>query len=131
MKTKFHIPSKVLLFASFLLAIFLIAIMNFTTPMGVGTLGVLVFFTIIYFMFATLATVACRGFFMMKASKASEKNEVYRKSRKYASILALAPLMLLIAQSFGHLRILEGVIVLVITGVLIFMSAKGVFWLRS
>lgn len=95
--------------------------------MGVGTLGVLVFFTIIYFMFATLATVACRGFFMMKASKASEKNEVYRKSRKYASILALAPLMLLIAQSFGHLRILEGVIVLVITGVLIFMSAKGVF----
>lgn len=118
--------SRLLLLGSFVLAVFLLAVMNWTTPQDIGSVGVFVFFIMFYVMCVGVGIAACRLFFAAKMRERTTSKNVRRKSNFYGVILALAPMMLLMFQSFGGLRLFEVVLVGVVTGLLCFLTAKQI-----
>ena len=119
-------PSRLILLGSFILAVFLLAVINWTTPQDIGSVGVFVFFLMFYAMCVGVAICACRLFFAAKMREGMSSKNVRRRSNYYGVILALAPMMLLMFQSFGGLRIFEVVLVGVVTGLLCFLTAKQI-----
>ncbi len=79
----------------------MMVMLNFTTPAAVGPLGVLVFFTTIYMVVFGLAVLLVRAFSKMNG----RKGVLRRKDYCYAAVGAFAPILLLLAQSFGSLSI--------------------------
>ncbi len=69
--------------------------LNFTTPEGVGPLGVLVFFTTFYILVFGLAFGLVK-FCMRIVGKRSSK-----KAALYAAVIAFGPIMLMLAQALG------------------------------
>ena len=118
--------SRLILLGSFILAVFLIAVMNWTTPQDIGSVGVFIFFIMFYLMCVGIAITACRLFFSAKLKEGLSSKNVRRRSNYYGVILALAPMMLLMFQSFGGLSIFEVVLVGVVTGLLCFLTAKQI-----
>lgn len=107
-------------FLSLALAIILLVMMNFTTPMEVGPFGVLVFFTTIYVImfgvFSGLVQILYR----------LNKKKMQRKGYVYAAVLAFAPIMLLLVRSFGGLSIWTTALSLVFVGLGCFLVKKTV-----
>jgi len=118
---------KLLLISSIVAFFFLIAMMFLTNPGGVGALGVLVFFTLVYVLCLGLAVFGCRLFFILKSrfDKVSSGN-IKKKSYYYGPVIALAPLFLLIGQSFGGLLIYEVVSVIAVEILLCFLVSRNV-----
>lgn len=79
----------------------MMVMLNFTTPAAVGPLGVLVFFTTIYMVALGIAVILVRAFSKMNG----RKGMLRRKDYCYAAVGAFAPILLLLAQSFGSLSI--------------------------
>ncbi len=79
----------------------MMVMLNFTTPAEIGPLGVLVFFTTIYMTVFGLAVLLVRAFSRMNG----RKGVLRRKDYCYAAVGAFAPILLLLAQSFGSLSI--------------------------
>lgn len=73
----------------------MLAMMNFMTPTDAGPLGVLLFFTTLYVVMFTLATILVAAFFKIK-----KKTKLGVRGYEYAAILGLAPVMLLVMRSF-------------------------------
>jgi len=112
--------NRVLLIISLALAIILLAMMNFTTPMEVGPFGVLLFFTTIYvIVFGILAS-------LIKILYKINKKEMKRKGYVYAAVIAFAPIMLLLVRSFGSLSIWTTALVIVFVGLGCFLVKKTV-----
>lgn len=86
-----------ILILSLLSAIVLLAMLNFTTPAGIGPLGVLVFFTTFYVLMFGLATAVVR------MSARIMGKEPGRKEQLYAATIAFGPIMLMLAQSLGSM----------------------------
>lgn len=80
---------------SLVAAVVLLVMLNFTTPEGVGPLGVLVFFTTFYILVFGLAFGLVK-FGMRIIGKRSAK-----KAALYAAVIAFGPIMLMLAQSLG------------------------------
>ncbi|MCR5572770.1 MAG: hypothetical protein K6F57_03270 [Candidatus Saccharibacteria bacterium] len=118
---------KLLLIASITAFFFLTAMMFLTSPSGVGALGVLVFFTLVYVLCLGLAVFGCRLFFILKArlNKATAGN-IKKKSYYYGPVIALAPLFLLIGQSFGGLLIYEVVAIIALEILFCFLVSRNV-----
>ena len=118
---------KLLLIASITAFFFLAVMMFLTNPSGVGALGVLVFFTLVYVLCLGLAVFGCRLFFILKArlNKATAGN-VKKKSYYYGPVIALAPLFLLIGQSFGGLLVYEVVAIIALEILLCFLVSRNV-----
>ena len=118
---------KLLLLAGITAFFFLVAMMLLTSPSGVGALGVLVVFVLVYVLCLCLAVFGCRLFFYlrMRLNKASGGN-IKRKSYYYGPFIALAPLFLLIGQSFGGLNLVEIVAVFLLEVVLCFLVSRNV-----
>lgn len=118
---------KLLLIASVTAFFFLIAMMFFTSPSGVGALGVLVFFTLVYILCLGLAVFGCRLFFALKVkvNRAAAGN-IKKKSYYYGPVIALAPLFLLVGQSFGGLLFYEVVAIAVLEILLCFLVSRNV-----
>ena len=110
--------NRVMLLVSLALMIVLLAMMNFTTPMEVGPLGVLLFFTTIYVIVYGIVTWLVQIVYRMN------KKKMGRKGRFYAAVISFAPIMLLLVRSFGSLSILTGVLVLVFVGLGCFLVKK-------
>lgn len=72
--------------------------MNFFSPMQLGPLGVLLFFTMIYVVAFGICTFIVRIFVRLIG-----KPKMQGRDYVFAAILALGPLMLLMVQSFGSL----------------------------
>ncbi len=92
--------NRVSILLSFVAMVVILAMMNFTTPTGVGPLGVLVFFTMIYIVFFGVINMIVAAFL-----KAAEKKQSIRKGHYYAATIAFGPIMLLLIQSFGSLNL--------------------------
>lgn len=118
---------KVVLTAS-LIALFLIAMMMFfTSPGVVGPLGIMIFFVLIYVFFLGLAVFGCRLFFRLlgKANKIYA-NHIVKKSYRYGSIVALAPVIMLLCISFGGVSWFQIVLTLLIEAGLCFLVSRNI-----
>lgn len=118
---------KLLLIASITAFFFLTAMMFLTNPSGVGALGVLVLFTLVYVLCLGLAVFGCRLFFYLKAkiNKATMGN-IKKKSYYYGPVIAFAPLFLLIGQSFGGLLVYEVVAIIALEILLCFLVSRNI-----
>lgn len=89
-----------MLLLSLVSVIVILAMINLTTPTGVGPLGVLVFFTMIYIAIYGVVNLMVAAFMKANGKKTGE-----RKNRFYAAMISFGPIMLLLVQSFGSLNI--------------------------
>ena len=78
---------------SLIAAVVLLVMLNFTTPAGIGPLGVLVFFTTIYVLMLGISVALVKLFLRLTGRQAG------RKSYLYGAVIAFGPIMLLLAQS--------------------------------
>lgn len=112
--------NRIMLLLSLALTIMLLIMMNFTTPMEVGPLGVLLFFTTIYVIVFGVMSFLTQIFYKLN------KKEMNRKGRFYAAVIAFAPIMLLLVRSFGNLSIWTTLLVGVFVGLMCFLVNKVV-----
>ena len=100
--------------------------MFFTSPGVVGPLGIMIFFVLIYVFFLGLAVFCCRLFFLFlgKANKIHAGN-LQKKSFRYGSVIALAPVIFLLCASFGGVTLLEVVITIFIEAILCFLVSRN------
>lgn len=77
----------------------MLVLMNFTAPMEIGPLGVLLFFTTVYVVTFGVSTLVIWVF-----TKIMGKG-MTRKEYTYAGILGFTPIMLLMLQSFGAFKL--------------------------
>lgn len=79
----------------------LILMINFTSPTEIGPFGVLLFFTTLY-----IVSFGLTYFLWFSFSKiALKKKNSTDKDYLYAAIVAFAPIMLLMARSFGAVNL--------------------------
>lgn len=90
-------PKRLVLVLSLIAAIVLLFMLNFTTPAGVGPLGVLVFFTTFYILMFGVALGLVRIFVRLTGKK------MRRKDYLYAVVMAFGPIMLMLAQALGSM----------------------------
>ena len=104
----------------------LLMMMIFVSPETAGPLGIMTFFVLAYLFFLGLAVFCCRLFFMLlgKASKIHAGN-IQKKSFRYGSVLALAPVIFLLCASFGGVTILEIVVTVMIEAILCFLVSRN------
>ena len=91
---------RLMLLFSLIAIIVILAMINLTTPTSVGSLGVLVFFTMIYIVIFGVVNLLVAGFYRIMGKKNRSKKERY-----IAATIAFAPVMLLLIQSFGVLNL--------------------------
>lgn len=106
-------------FFSLLAALILLLMMVFTTPSGVGPVGVLVFFTMIYVVLFGIMTVVVKIFM-----KISGKKKLFFKDYLYAGILAFGPILLILLQSFGSLSVFTFPLVVIAVAATCFVVNK-------
>lgn len=93
-------PKRLIPVLSLASVVVLLLMLNFTTPTGVGPLGVLVFFVAIYLLMFGIFTLLVKFFGRILGRKPS------RKQYFYSVVLAFGPIMLLLAQSLGSMSFL-------------------------
>ena len=105
--------NRIMLLLSLVSVIVILVMMNFTTPTGVGPLGVLVFLVMLYILIFVVTNAIVAAFI-----KVAGKGKDEKKNRCYAATISFGPIMLLLVQSFGSLNILTalGVVVVIILG---------------
>ena len=91
--------------------VFLMIMINLTTPSDIGPLGVLVFFTLVYLVCFGVIMGVCRILFQIVGRLKNKKTTSGRKSYYYSSVLAFVPIVLIFMRSFGELNFLEVVLV--------------------
>ena len=118
---------KLLLIVSAVAFVILMAMMFLTSPSEVGPVGVLVFFTMSYLFFLGLAVLCCRLFFWFryKLNKAKAGN-IEKKSLHYGLVIAIAPVTLILAWSFGGVTIAEVALILGLEILLCFLTSRNV-----
>ena len=88
--------------------ILLMIMINLTTPLDIGPLGVLVFFTFVYLICLSVMVGVCRVFFTIRRKTGKNKQKTGdKKSYYYGSVLAFVPVILIFMRSFGELNVLE------------------------
>ena len=118
---------KLLLIVSAISFVILMTMMFLTSPSEVGPVGVLVFFTISYLFFLGLAVLGCRLFFWLrnKLNKAKAGN-IEKKSLRYGFVIAIAPVTLILAWSFGGITFAEVGLILGLEILLCFLTSRNV-----
>lgn len=95
-----------LLFILSMISLFgLLFMINFTTPVSVGALGVLVFFTMIFILFFAIMLKTIKVFQKILSDKKNVHGYSKDKTYFYALFLAFGPLMLLTIQSSSSVTI--------------------------
>ena len=79
----------------------LLVMLNITSPTEIGPFGVLLFFTTTYIVFFGLISILFQTFKRLAFKKPNLNNKDYL----YSAILAFAPIMFLIARSFGAISL--------------------------
>lgn len=93
-------PKRFIPVISLLAAVILLVMLNFTTPTGIGPLGVLVFFTTFYVLMFGLAVGIVKLFAHLLGKTMG------RKEYLYGVVVAFGPIMLMLAQSLGSVSLL-------------------------
>ena len=111
---------KVITLSSLMSVVFLIVLMQLTTPAEVGPLGVLVFFILVYLVSLGLAVWCVKGAYALLGKLKNMGNRDIR----YGSIVAFMPVMLMVAQSFGNVSLLEVALVVIFVCLGCFLVSK-------
>ena len=110
---------QILQIASIISLVVLIAMLNTTNPTSVGPLGVLVFFTTLYFLMFMAARIIIKIVYKIIIHKGwGMKDELY------AVALAFAPIMLLFMKSFATINIFSMFLVGLFELITCFLIAK-------
>lgn len=75
--------------------------LNLVSPTEVGPLGVLLFFTTLFVVVFGLVSFLMSVFYKMSG----KKNEMMGKDYLYSTVISFAPIMLLMARSFGAISL--------------------------
>lgn len=103
--------NRLMLLLSLVSVIVILMMINFTTPTGVGPLGVLVFFVMLYIViFGVVNGLVALFMRTMGKKQGSQKN------RYYAAMISFGPIMVLLVQSFGSLNLVT------VTGIVAFVA---------
>lgn len=92
-------PKHLFSFLSLIAAVVLLLMLNFTTPVGIGPLGVLVFFTTFYIFVLGIVVFLVKIFVWMLG------RSMNRKDYLCAAIISFAPVMLSLMRSAGAISI--------------------------
>ena len=92
--------NRLMLLLSLISVVVILAMINFTTPTGVGPLGVLVFFMMVYVVVFGIVNLMVVGFIKLMGYRQEARKEHY-----YAAMIAFGPVMLLLIRSFGSLNL--------------------------
>ena len=118
---------KALILLSLLSFLLIITMMFSFSPSDVGVIGVFAFFILCYVLFLGLAVFGCRLFFILRAKLDKKKSgNLKKKSYYYGSVIALAPILILVGRSFGNISILEIGLVLVVEAMLCFLVSRNI-----
>ena len=93
--------NRVVLIISIIGLAALILMINLTSPTEIGPFGVLLFFTTLYVICFGVATFMLQLFVKVAFKKTATRNKDYL----YSAIAAFAPIMLLMARSFGAINL--------------------------
>lgn len=113
-----RLPKHLIPVMSLFSAIILLLTMNFTTPAGVGPLGVLVFFTACYMLVLGISVALVKLFRKLMGKPMGNKGYLY------AAIIAFGPIMILLVQSLGSLTPLTIVLVVLLILLVCFLVSK-------
>lgn len=111
-------PKRLIPVLSLLAAVVLLVMLNFTTPTGIGPLGVLVFFAAVYVVMLGIAQLLVRGVMRLAIHGVSSKENLY------SAVIAFGPIMLLLAKSLGSLGWFTVGLVMVFVFLACFLIAK-------
>ena len=111
---------KFLASVSLLAAIFLLVMVNLTTPQSVGPFGVLVFFVMLYVVCLGVSVGLVKLIFWVRSKERGGSKKVYY----YGSVLAFAPVIMVAMGSFGGVGVLEVVLVALLVFVGCFIVSK-------
>ena len=117
---------RILFIATVIAATILVVIFQVTTPAAIGPLGVLLVFVLMYILALGVLTLSIFGvsrFFqksvnLLIAAKKPLRSLTLARSYYFASVTALAPVMLIAIHSVGELGFYDVVLV----GVFVFIS---------
>lgn len=112
-------PKSLIPALSFLAAVIILLMVNFTTPAGIGPLGLLVFFASCYMVVLGIALLIVKIFMKLLGKP------VERRSYLYAAVIAFGPIMLLLIQSLGALSPFTISIVIVLVFLVCFLINKS------
>lgn len=100
--------------------VILIGMLFFTSPTDIGPVGVLVFFTTVYFVAFGLIAKLLQLFYRLAL-----KRETFRtKDYISAAVLAFAPSMFLMTRSFGAISIWNGLLIVLFVALVEFLVYK-------
>lgn len=105
-------PKRLVPVLSLIAAVILLTLLNFTTPVGVGPLGVLVFFTTFYVLMFGIAIGLVKIFARLTGKGMG------RKQYLYGAVTAFGPIMLMLAQALGSMSVLT----VALTGVFVLLG---------
>lgn len=118
---------KVLLACDAVAGVLLLGMMFFTSPSGVGPLGILLFLMTSYVLFLGLAVFGCRLFLRFRGYlNKVHAGGIDRKSYYYGAAIAIAPIILMVCSSLGGITLLEIGLVILVEIILCFLIAHDV-----
>ena len=100
----------------------LIIMLFFTSPTEIGPFGVLLFFTTIYITVFGLISILFQTFKRVAFKKPNLRNKDYL----YSAVFAFAPIMLLMARSFGAINLWTFVLICLFTALAEFLVYKRI-----
>lgn len=112
-------PKRLIPVMSLIAAVIILLMVNFTTPLGVGPLGVLAFFVACYVIMLGVALLLVRLFFKLSGKQMGHKGYIY------AAIIAFGPIMMLLVQSLGSLSPLTATLIVILVFLACFLVNKS------
>ena len=114
--------NRTMLYVSILGLAALILILLFTSPMEIGPIGVLLFFTTLYISIFGIFSLALQIFYRLAFKKETFTNKDYL----YSAVISFGPIMLLMARSFGAVNIWTVSLIIIFLTLVEFLVAKRV-----
>ena len=114
--------NRVVLIISIIGLAALILMINLTSPTEIGPFGVLLFFTTLYVVFLGIIFFLFKAFTMVAFKQKVRTNKDYL----YAAVAAFAPIMLLMARSFGAINLWTVSLIVIFTALAEFLVYKKV-----
>ena len=99
----------------------LLLMLNLTSPTEIGPFGVLLFFTTVYITFVGIFTLLLQVFLRIAFGR-----ELRSKDYLYAAVLAFAPIMFMVARSFGAINLWTASLIIVFLILAEFLVMKRV-----
>ena len=100
----------------------LILMLNVVSPTEIGPFGVLLFFTTVYLVCFGAVTFVLQAFLRIAFKKKQFRNKDYL----YSAILAFGPIMLLMARSFGAIKLWTTGLIFIFLTLAVFLVHKRI-----